>query len=63
MYLIISFFREKMLGLEKFVENSELQFKYLINLALNQKVTWTNLKTFLSDLTPTHQTTKKLKMT
>ena len=49
-----------MSGLEKFVQNSELQFKYLINLALNQKVTWSNLKSFLNDLTPTHQTSKKI---
>ena len=42
---IISFVTEKMLGLEKFMENSEFQYKYLIKLAIDQKVSWATIKT------------------
>ena len=49
-----------MQGLESICENSELGFKYLLNLALNQKVSWSKLKIFLEDLTSTYESSKKL---
>ena len=49
-----------MQNLERFCENSELGFKYLLNLALNEKDSWGKLKIFLEDLTLTYETSKKL---
>ena len=40
-----------MLQTEKFVEDSEMQYKCLVKLAMNNKVSWTSLKTFIHELT------------
>ena len=60
MHSIISFFTEKMLGLEKFVENSEFQYKYFIKLAMEQKVSWATIKTFIHELTYYFESIMKL---
>ena len=49
-----------MLGLENFIENSEVRYKYLVQLALNQKVSWTALKTFIHELTCDFEAAMKL---
>ena len=49
-----------MLGLETFIENSEVRYKYLLQLALNQKVSWTAVKTFIRELTSDLETAMKL---
>ena len=49
-----------MLGLEKFVENSEFQYKYLIKLAMDQKVSWTAMRTFIHELANDFESAMKL---
>ena len=49
-----------MLGLEKFVENSEFQYKYLIKLAMDQKVSWTTMRTFIHELVNDFESAMKL---
>ena len=51
---------ENMQGLESIIENSELGFKYLLNLALNEKVPWAKVKGILDDLVSTYEMSKKL---
>ena len=51
---------ENMQGLESISENSELGFKYLLNLALNEKVPWAKVKGILDDLVSTYEMSKKL---
>ena len=38
-----------MLFLDKNVESSEVEFEFLVNLALKEKVSWPKLKSFLDD--------------
>ena len=45
---------------EKEDKSSEVDFKSLVRLALDQKVSWTKLKSFLDDLASTFETAKKL---
>ena len=49
-----------MLNFGENVENSEEGFKYLLTLALNQKVSWTMLKGFLHELVSSLEASKKL---
>ena len=49
-----------MLNLRKNVENSEEEFKYLVTLALHQKVSWAMLKGFLHELVSNLEASKKL---
>ena len=49
-----------MLNLEKDFQNSQVQFKYLVSLALKKEVSWTMLKGFLYELTSTFEKSKKL---
>ena len=45
---------------EKEDKSSEVDFKSIVRLALDQKVSWTKLKSFLGDLASTFETAKKL---
>ena len=47
------------MNLDKNVKNSE-EFSYLVNLALDQKVSWTMLKGFLNELVSSLEASKKL---
>ena len=38
----------------------DIEFEFLVNLALDQKVSWAKLKLFLDDMTPTYEKSKKL---
>ena len=49
-----------MLFLDKNVESSEVEFEFLVNLALKEKVSWPKLKSFLDDMTSTYEKSKKL---
>ena len=49
-----------MLELHKDLENSQVQFKYLVSLALKKEVSWTMMKGFLHELTSTFEKSKKL---
>ena len=46
--------------MEKLVENPEFGCKYLVKMALNQKVSWTTLRIFLIDITKTFETSRQL---
>ena len=46
--------------MDKDFENSQVQFKYLVSLALKKEVSWTMLKGFLHELTSTFEKSKKL---
>ena len=46
--------------MEKLVENPEFGCKYLVKMALNQKVSWTTLKVFLTDITKSFETSRQL---
>ena len=41
-------------------ENSEAHYRYLVKLALNQKVSWIALKTFLKELISSFESSKQL---
>ena len=49
-----------MLFLDKNVESSEVEFEFLVNLALKEKVSWPKLKSFLDDMTSNYEKSKKL---
>ena len=49
-----------MVSLDLNSENLEVEFKILLNLANNRRVSWSKLKLFLNDLTNTYETSKKL---
>ena len=49
-----------MFGLEQCIQNSDVGYKYLIKLAMTQKVSWNALKTFIRELTSDLETAIKL---
>ena len=49
-----------MMNISESINGSNVDLKSLVNLALDQKVSWSNLKPFLHDLTSTLETSKQL---
>ena len=49
-----------MLGFERFVEDSEFQYKHLIKLAINQKVSWITIKPLICELMTDFKAAMKL---
>ena len=59
---VLKFLLQEMdnLNLKKKNTNIEVEFQLLIQMALNQRVSWGKLKLFLHDLASTYETSKKL---